>query len=351
MAHKVVRVAHYLNQFFAGIGGEEQANLAPTAQEKPVGPGIGLARLFSGEASVVGTVICGDNYFNEHAGSAVMQIIELIKKLNADVLIAGPAFGSGRYGVACAQVCKAAVETLGLPAITAMQPDNPGVSLGLPLAYVVPTGETAVSMRDALSAIAPLAVKLGRGDSPGAPVEGKYLPRGVRINRVREHTGAERALETLLSRVRGSEWRTELPLPTFDRVQPPKPISDLRKARIALVCEGGVVPKGNPDRLESRRASKWLRYSIHGVDNLTADRWESVHGGFDTSVANADPDRIVPVDALRLLETDGSIGALHDDYWTTSGAGTSLEVARHFGEEIAAELASAKIDGALMVAT
>ena len=34
-----LRVVHYLNQFFAGIGGEEAANIPPRVQQGPVGSG------------------------------------------------------------------------------------------------------------------------------------------------------------------------------------------------------------------------------------------------------------------------------------------------------------------------
>ena len=34
-----MRVAHYLNQFFGGLGGEDQANTAPQTQDTAVGPG------------------------------------------------------------------------------------------------------------------------------------------------------------------------------------------------------------------------------------------------------------------------------------------------------------------------
>ena len=37
-----LRVAHYLNQFFAGIGGEERADVGVTMRPEPVGPGRAL---------------------------------------------------------------------------------------------------------------------------------------------------------------------------------------------------------------------------------------------------------------------------------------------------------------------
>lgn len=60
-----IRVVHYINQFFAGIGGEEKADIPPELREGIVGPGMALNKAFNGEAEIVATVICGDSYFNE----------------------------------------------------------------------------------------------------------------------------------------------------------------------------------------------------------------------------------------------------------------------------------------------
>ena len=36
------KIVHYINQFFAGIGGEEKADYTPELREGVVGPGMGL---------------------------------------------------------------------------------------------------------------------------------------------------------------------------------------------------------------------------------------------------------------------------------------------------------------------
>ena len=61
-----LRVVHYINQFFAQIGGEEMADYKPEYREGVVGPGMALKAAFGDEAEIVGTVICGDSYFNEN---------------------------------------------------------------------------------------------------------------------------------------------------------------------------------------------------------------------------------------------------------------------------------------------
>ena len=44
----MIRVVHYVNQFFGGVGGEEQAHVPPRAVEGPLGPGLALRELLDG---------------------------------------------------------------------------------------------------------------------------------------------------------------------------------------------------------------------------------------------------------------------------------------------------------------
>ena len=60
------RVVHYINQFYAGIGGEDKADQTPLFKTELVGPGVGLAKELEGKAEIVGTVVCGDGYYGEH---------------------------------------------------------------------------------------------------------------------------------------------------------------------------------------------------------------------------------------------------------------------------------------------
>ena len=114
------RVVHYINQFFAQIGGEEMAHVAPELREGFVGPGMALNTAWKGEAEIVNTIVCGDSYFAEHEGEAKAQILAWVKEANPDLFIAGPAFNAGRYGYACATICKEVKEQLGIPVLTGM---------------------------------------------------------------------------------------------------------------------------------------------------------------------------------------------------------------------------------------
>ena len=71
-----IRVVHYINQFFANIGGEEKADIKPELREGVVGPGVAFNQAFGDEAEIVATVICGDSYFNENLEEAKKTVIE-----------------------------------------------------------------------------------------------------------------------------------------------------------------------------------------------------------------------------------------------------------------------------------
>ena len=78
------KVVHYINQFFAGIGGEEKADIAPEVREGIVGPGLALNNFFKkNDAEIVATVICGDSYFAENMDSASEFVAEAVKKYRA----------------------------------------------------------------------------------------------------------------------------------------------------------------------------------------------------------------------------------------------------------------------------
>lgn len=338
-------VVHYLNQFFAGLGGEEAAGHEPVRLDGAQGPGRGLA---GAGLTVDVTLACGDDYFGEHEAEALATLLGWLEELEPDVLVCGPSFGSGRYGYACGVLARE-VGRRGIPVVAAMTPDSPGVIAAEGAAYTVPTGSNVAGMREALPVVASLAIRLAAGDPVGAPEEEGYLPRGIRANVLAERTGASRAIDLLLAKLAG-DVRTEV-APRVDLVQPPPPVSDLGSVRLALVTEAGCVPLGNPDRLASRHANVWLRYPIAGVDTLGPGDFESVHAGFDTSYANRDPNRLVPLDAVRELEREGAIGHVHDRFYTTSGVDTPVAVAARHGQEIAAELREAEIGAVILTGT
>ena len=341
-----MKIVHYVNQFFAGMGGEDSAGTGPELRDGAVGPGRKLASLLGDEHEIIATAVCGDDYAASHADFAA-DLIAQAKERGAEMIIAGPSFTSGRYGMACARIAAAASEA-GLPALASMHPENPGLGEAAGTA-VVESGQTARKMKDSLERFATAARIIAAGEELTAE-DGRIGPV-ARKNRMADHSAAERAVALLLTRLGGDRDATEIPLPDFDMVTPAAPVADVADALLALVTEGGFVPAGNPDRLESARATKWVRHSLDGLDTVASGDFESVHGGFSTQWANADPNRILPLDVAREMEREGAIGRLHGEYLGTTGNGTTVADARRFGMEWAADLRQQGIQAVILTAT
>lgn len=347
-----IRVVHYINQFFANIGGEEKADYpAELRVGEKIGPGLALTQQFGEEAEIVATIVCGDSYFNENLEKAKAGILEMVKGQNPDIFIAGPAFNAGRYGVACGTVCDMVQEELGIPAVTGMYVENPGADMFKNKVYTVPTKNSAAGMRDAVKKLAPLALKLAKGEKIGASCEDNYMPNGIRVNLFEEKRGSKRAVEMLLKKIAGKPFVTEFPMPTFDKVDPQPAIKDLSKATIALCTSGGIVPKGNPDHIESSNATRYGEYDITGVNDLTEETYETAHGGYDPVYANEDADRVLPVDVMREFEREGVIGKLHNKFYTTVGNGTAVLSSKAFADEYAQKLIADGVDAVIMTST
>ena len=344
------KVVHYINQFFANIGGEEMAHVPPEKRDGFVGPGLAFNQAWNGEAEIVTTIICGDSYFAEHEKDAKEQVLNWVKEINPDLFIAGPAFNAGRYGYACATICKAVQDELGIKVLTGMYEENPGADLKNSV-LMVATANSAAGMRKAAPTMAKLAMKLMKGEKLGASCEDGYMPNGIRRNFFEKERGSKRAVDMLIKKLADKPFTTEYPMPSFDRVAPNKAIKDLSKATIALCTSGGIVPKGNPDHIESSSASHYGEYNIAGVEKLTAETYETAHGGYDPVYANDNPNRVLPVDVMREFEKEGKIGKLHDYFYTTVGNGTAVASAKAFAAEYAQKLLSAGVDAVIMTST
>jgi glycine reductase len=278
-------------------------------------------------------------------------MLDLIAAEKPDLLVAGPAFLAGRYGVACGALCAAVQDRLGLPAVTGMHQENPGVELYRRRVYIVWTGTDAAQMLDEVRRLVALGLKLARRESAGAPAVEGYFPRGITRNTLAGATAAQRATAMLLDKLAGRPVTSEVPLPDFPRISAPPAVRDLSHAVIALVTDGGIVPLGNPDRIEALAATRFGAYSIESRGGLDPGQYDNVHRGYDTSFVKQDPHRLVPVDVARDLEREGSIGKLHETVYSTTGVATTLAHSERMGREIAAKLRAARVDAVILTST
>jgi glycine reductase len=346
-----LRVVCYVNQFFGQLGGEEKAGMGPQVAPGAIGAARAGEQALGDAGTVVATVICGDNYVAEHSERAITELLALVTAQRPDLVIAGPAFLAGRYGVGCGALCAAGQAQLKIPAVTGMHAENPGVDLYRRHLFIVQTGSEASHMLDEVRRLVTLGLKLARGESVGAPAAEGYFPRGVTRNVVADANAAERATAMLLDKLAGRPFASEVPLPDFQRVPAPRLLKTLEGATIALVTDGGLVPRGNPDGIEALNATRYGAYSIEGKATLDAAQYDNPHRGYDTSYVKQDPHRLVPVDVARDLERSGAIGKLHETVYSTVGVATTLAHSARMGREIAEKLRAAGVDAVILTST
>lgn len=346
-----MRVVHYLNQFFAGLGGEEQAGAPLEVRDGPTGPGTLLQGLLGSDAEIVLTIICGDNHAVENQDKVTRVVLERVGKARADLFVAGPCFLAGRYGIAAGALCVAVQEKLGLPVITGMAPENPGADLYRQFMYIVDSGDNAAKMRDVLLRMAGLAKKIIDKVPLGVPKDEGYIPRGLIRDQFVAQMAGERLVDMIMAKIKGDSFESEMLPTTFAPIPKPPGVSDLKRARIMLITDGGLVPMGNPDKIQGSAATRWGSYNIKNCANLRGEDYEISHGGYDAQFVRQDPDRLVPLDAMRELENEGAIGELCNEFLSTSGLANPLSNTRRMGREMAEKAKRLGIDAIILTST
>lgn len=351
-----MKAIHYINQFFGQVGGEDMADYEPEIREGAVG----CSQIFNSQAkdvTVTHTVICGDNFMASKTDEAVARIMKLLEGKSFDLFIAGPAFNAGRYGNACGQIAKAVKEKYGVPVITSMNEENPGVELFHKDMYIFKGGNRATFMKQDIEKLAAFADKIARKENlMPASVEG-YFPRGIRHQVFLSDLGmpsvpaADRAFDMLLKKLKGEPYQTELPMPKLDKIPIAPAIKNLRNVRLALVTSGGIVPSDNPDRIQSCSATKWGKYDISKLDKFTAPEYKTIHAGYDPEQADKNPNVVVPLDAIRAYQKEGRLGEVDEYFYTTVGTGTTQGEASRMGKEIAKVLHERNVEAVLLTST
>jgi len=350
-----LRVMHFMNQFFAGIGGEEKADTPVGLFEGQVGAGKRLQELLGKSAAIVVTAYCGDDYFAGHSQEAVDSIRKIAQDYKVSLIVAGPAFSSGRYGFSCAQICHAMTDLPGLVCVTAMHPENPGLETYRQYkdanVYAIPTAKSAAGMGEALAKVARFALKIASNSAIGPSAEEDYIPRGVRKDAWMAKDGAERAVDMLLAKIAARPYSTEIPGESPETVPFAPAIGELAKARIALATSSGVIMKGNPDNFKAHKNVQWKKYSIQNLDTMKNTDWDVLHSGYNNIFMKDNPNFGIPLDVSRRLEAEGVFANLYPYFYTTSGCNASVPVMQRLGREMVSDMKAERIDGVIMVST
>lgn len=95
------------------------------------------------------------------------EFVELVKKYQEDLFVAGPGFIAGRYGLGCGAATAAVTEQVKIPAVTALYAENPGTDLYKDRAHILQTENNAAKMREAMKSVAEFVDRLIKNDFIG----------------------------------------------------------------------------------------------------------------------------------------------------------------------------------------
>jgi betaine reductase len=199
---------------------------------------MALAAALGDEAEIVGTVICGDTYFGENMEKATEEVLALIEKYKPDLSWLGRPSMRDDTEPPAALCARRWQRSFGIPVVTGMYPENPGVDMFRKQCLHQSRPATAPL---ACARLCPRWQSLHSNSQKGEPTDPAtdgYLPAGSGRTTSPRSAALQRAVEMLVKKLSDKDFVTEYPMPEFDRVEPNPPIADISKATIALVTSG-----------------------------------------------------------------------------------------------------------------
>ena len=348
MNSKKWRVVCFINQFFGQIGGEDMAHVGFSTKNEAIGPAKLFETLLHDDCDVVGTIICGDNYFAENTEKAVAEGVELAKSFKPDLFIAGPAFNAGRYGISCGNMVSAVARELKIPTVTAMYLENPAVELFRKDTYIVKTGIMSSDLRKTAPTMVSIGLRLLKKEHIGSAASEGYINRDIILNEEQTENAAVRAINMVLQKIKGELFESELLPPNFDIVEPAPPVANLSKIKLALVTDGGLIPESNPDKLKPNGSTTWGHYDWEALIN---NRHFVIHSGYDGTSVLEKPYRLFPRDILEDFEKSGKLGSLDPEVYVACGNCASVAASQEKGRQIAQALLAKNVQGVILTST
>jgi glycine reductase len=152
----------------------------------------------------------------------------------------------------------------------------------------------------------------------------------------------------LLDKIACRPFETELKIPEFEDIPPAPKVKDLRKATIALVSDGGVVPKGNPDKMKVSQNTIWAPYYLA---EIFTNPFQIAHSGYHPTEVRENLNRLLPLDVLKEMEAEGAFGRLLPIFYSCSGNTTTVQSSKAMGIGIAQKLRDEGVDAVILTST
>ena len=120
-----MKIIMVYDQIQAGKGIKDDHDLPLGALKDAVGPAVMMEPFLKKvDGRVVACLYCGDGFYEAQEAEVERKMCAMVKKLQPDVVICGPAFNYLGYGRMAARIAAAIGKETGVPAFAAMSKEN-----------------------------------------------------------------------------------------------------------------------------------------------------------------------------------------------------------------------------------
>ncbi|MBS4536755.1 glycine/betaine/sarcosine/D-proline family reductase selenoprotein B [Clostridium sp. D2Q-14] len=158
-----MKVLMIFDQIQAGMGSKEKSDIPLGGKKGEIGsvPMI-KPHLQEVDGEVIACLYCGDKYFKENEDEVSKKMVSMVKKLNPDIVICGPAYNYKGYAYMSARLAKKLNENTDIPALAVMSEENEDIILKYKnsVNIVKMPKKSGIGLKKALNNICILAEKI-----------------------------------------------------------------------------------------------------------------------------------------------------------------------------------------------
>lgn len=120
-----MKIVMIFDQIQSGLGTKDDTMVPLTGKKEPVGPAVMMQPFLKEmEGHVIACLCCGNGTYLADPDEVSRKLCAMVKKLQPDVVICGPAFNYLDYGSMAARVADDINTTVGVKALAAMSEEN-----------------------------------------------------------------------------------------------------------------------------------------------------------------------------------------------------------------------------------
>lgn len=120
-----MKIIMIFDQIQSGLGTKDDKMLPLGGKKEVIGPAIMMAPMLKKiGGNVAACLYCGNGTFLENPEEVSRKLCAMVKKLQPDIVICGPAFNFADYASMCAKVAADINKTTGIKAFAAMSEEN-----------------------------------------------------------------------------------------------------------------------------------------------------------------------------------------------------------------------------------